>query len=410
MAGETLEGLLGRYAQGRPALLKNLKQLGVDTLSDRQKLATLIGKSKSGGGADTTQSMPSMLLNLRIAQEVLGGGAGVEPDDAQFATQLRPLKPLGASSPLRGESVEACRPEARVRIVALYGSGHDATAFAEWQSAAPSWLELRVLELPGHGTRAAEGLWSTGEACEEDMHLASDDELRAKVAEERSRFIGSLADELAPLLTPGTPYAFYGFSSGALFCYLLTLELARRGAPLPFRLLVCGRGAPHCEWDPFTIRTMRCADAASMQQWLFEGLGVQKESDASLVARKNALWRAPLLTAAVAVGTCAAGKDQRLAVYFGDNVRKDARVAATVQHAADAPKVPCPVIVMASATDKVWPWGLPQRWEDVAGANAFKLVEVGRLSHFAMLDALEVQRAVATEVGAAAFAQAGALA
>ena len=56
--------------------------------------------------------------------------------------------------------------------------------------------------------------------CEEDK-AKSDDELTAKVVRERDLLISSLADQLTPLLDADAPYALYGFSSGALFIYLL---------------------------------------------------------------------------------------------------------------------------------------------------------------------------------------------
>ena len=66
---------------------------------------------------------------------------------------------------------------------------------------------------------------------------------------------GVLADEVAPLLDK--PYAFYGFSLGALLLYELCLELDRRGAPSPLALVASGCGAPHAVSSP-----QRLADAA----------------------------------------------------------------------------------------------------------------------------------------------------
>jgi hypothetical protein len=241
LASESLDTLATSLAElGRPKFISHLKSLGVEKLSERQKLATMVGKvAKSGGdtsvalkSAGTPIWMPkgsSALYNLTLAREQQ---LPESPSSQLFAKRIMELPPLGPSVLLPGEVDDATVPlrkpdTGRMRLIALYGSGYDATAFDMWRRQAPKWLEIRAHELPGHGTRESEGVWGLGWPNFEDDAL-SDAELMPKLARERDAFISTLADELLPLCTP--PYAIYGFSSGAFFGYLLVLELQRRKA------------------------------------------------------------------------------------------------------------------------------------------------------------------------------------
>jgi hypothetical protein len=204
----------------------------------------------------------------------------------------------------------------------------------------------------------------------------------------------------------------YGFSSGAFFAYLLVLELERRNLPLPFRLFVAGRGAPHCVWSPEVVRTYRCADVELMDKMLHEGLGLQlaaDDEDADVTERRHAWWRAPLLTSAVAVG-------ERVEVdgpFFGGTGGLANRLGGAsdpkdVVHAGAPPKAGVPIICFASTNDRVWPFGLPQRWEEVAARpeTDYRLENVGKLSHFAFMTAEPVQELIHKELAAAAASQA----
>lgn len=416
-ANETLETCASRLvADGRPAYLKHIKELGVEKLSDRQKLATVISKAaKAADGGLPPPPLPknASLSSMTMAKEFTVSG---DVHSSQFATNVSPLKPLGDSPLLPGEADGVRRPDARIRLIALYGSGYEASAFDEWQRAAPKWLELRTLELPGHGARAAEGFWSLGTPCAADGAL-SNAELSAKLIAERDAFIKARADELLPLITCGAaddaPYALYGFSSGAMFGYLLVLELARRRAPLPFRLIVCGRAAPHIIWAPATVRTLRCADEAAMEEWLWQALAVAKEAPGEdgagadlqtpAVARKHALWRAPLLTAAL----CSGAFDPEVATgpFVAAGGTRGGGDERDIKHASGAPKLPVPLLVLASTTDKVWSFALTERWTDVAGGDdRYKFVELGKLSHFKLMCSAEAIQQTTVELASAALA------
>ena len=532
LGSESLESCSEQFtALGRPGYIKALKDLGVEKLGDRQKLATVIAKAAKSGGdvaaATESTSGTARPQHLRHFFSVtLAKDQRIDDvTSSMFNTSLQPLASLGGSSLLPGEVAtvsgvgkhsgkDVRKPDSKVRLIALYGSGHDATYFDDWKASTPKWLELRVLELPGHGTRSEEPFWTLGYPSEEDGAL-SDGELYDKLARERDQFITTLADQLQPLLTTAPaveaetgaaapveiPYALYGFSSGALFSYLLIFELQRRKLPLPFRFFACGRGAPHCVWHPDTIRLYHCASEDDMELMLHHGLAVplvpreapspataamhdpvaatgnttagdqdsevaslpaaeakattedesgqaesleelqlvdeghstsptaitaispmSVEDIAAAVTRKNAFWRAPLLTAAICVGA-----PPSEGPYFGGAAKASGRLGtggkepkpnspeeweacAAVKHAAGAPKLPVPLVVIASSKDRVWPDGLSQRWEEVAAATAahpgfYRFVKLGSISHFKLLTAKETQEVVYQELAEAAAGQ-----
>ena len=167
------------------------------------------------------------------------------------------LPTLGTSPLLAGEAKAvqrgkkiALKPDANVRLLALYGVGDQSTSLRTWVSKAPAWCETRLLELPGHGYRADEPLPPC--AARRDAPVPP-----SALEEQRAAWVASLADEVAPLLDQ--PYAFYGFSFGALLLYELCLELDRRGAPPPLALVASGRGAPHA----VSFSRQRLADVQS---------------------------------------------------------------------------------------------------------------------------------------------------
>ena len=75
--------------------------------------------------------------------------------------------------------------------------------------------------------------------------------------------------------------------------------------------------------------------------------------------------------------------------------------------------MPCPLIVLASSKDKIWPWGLADRWEDVAApssnGNAYRMIELGKISHFHLMVSDEAIKAANQTLAAAARAATAAM-
>ena len=154
--------------------------------------------------------------------------------------KLPPLQTVHPSMPGEDKGAKRrCfvpRPEAHVRLFLLYGIADVAMSLEPWIRAAANldWLEIRLVDLPGHGFRTHEEL----PACSRGGAAALDE---AAIHAQRAELIATLTDEIAKA-AGDAPYALYGFSSGAMFAYLLVLELTRRRQPPPFRLFAAGRG------------------------------------------------------------------------------------------------------------------------------------------------------------------------
>jgi surfactin synthase thioesterase subunit len=382
-------------------MLAKLKELGLG-LKERQALANGVAKvAKRASPRSTTVLKAAPLLDVSLAKDC---SANLNVHTPVVKAEIDTLPRLGDSPLLPGESAAAGtrRPDARVRLICLYGAAEEAKAFDEWRREAPAWLELRAVELPGHGSREAEGVWSIGRQRERsrgaapaagaDPALALADECH----EERAQLVRALTEEIAPLLD-GPRVAIYGFSSGAILAYLVLIELEARRAPrLPFRFFVCGRGAPHCiHWDGADADRLRYADDKEVLDRFHNMLGVPLEKEAAAFARQAALWRAAILPSSLHVG------EPRLPAAPPPPfpIRPD-RLEA-VEHATGAPKVSaCPIVVLWSNMDKVWVPPLPMRWADVA-ACGFRDVEVAGVAHFRLMCDKAVRAAVSVEIAAA---------
>ena len=168
------------------------------------------------------------------------------------------LPPLGESPLLPGETLcekknagsgysmnAPLKPDARMRLLLIYGTGGFQMSMNSWfntKPRPPDWLEVRLIELPGHGFREAEPLPFD----EDEMAMASlewpPQEL-SDITACRDLLVRQMVDEVTPLLGPQT--AIYGFSSGAMLVYLMALEIVSRGLPPPCCVIVSGRGSPN---------------------------------------------------------------------------------------------------------------------------------------------------------------------
>ena len=405
--------------QGRAELLSALKAAGMSRHADRQKMASAIGRQGKRKGIQR----PLLSLEWAEAQELidhcLAEQSGSAPGDEQDAAAIQQLEPLGQTPSLPGEATGKAKPMARVRLITLYGAQSNAAEFDKWQREAPPWLEVRNYELPGHGSRTSEGVWSLGLQRAQAAHEAASS-LRDAIDAEQERAVTLMIEEMRPLLTGC--YAFYAFSMGAHLTYLLVRELERRlrvkpTAPaatpalaLPFRLFVCGRHAPHYMHAGLAYwRSLWSAEDAEVLVMFHKGMGIPLEPDPALAGLKGRLWRADILSTSVHVGEPKVPTDHVLNEFepWGKEPAVDP-FQEPIPHAANPPLLgACPLIVLASATDKVWPFQLMRRWAEVAGEHGCRIEEPATCTHFSLMTHQHCVRTVTAGLFAAARAQAG---
>lgn len=118
--------------------------------------------------------------------------------------------------------IRSVNPQAELRLVCFPFAGGGSADFRSWRPHCPESIDLCPVILPGREDRITETAYTRME------DLVSD-----------------LADNLVPLLSQ-TRFVFFGYSMGSWIAYALTQELRRREHPLPEKLFVAARRAPHC--------------------------------------------------------------------------------------------------------------------------------------------------------------------
>lgn len=111
-------------------------------------------------------------------------------------------------------------PNATRRLFCFPYAGGGATVFHAWARLLPPHVELCNVQLPGRGSRLGEVPFTS---------------------------LPPLIEAVASALTPffDRPFIFLGHSMGGLISFELTRYLRRFQHPMPERLVISGRGAPH---------------------------------------------------------------------------------------------------------------------------------------------------------------------
>jgi medium-chain acyl-[acyl-carrier-protein] hydrolase len=111
-------------------------------------------------------------------------------------------------------------PNAGVRLFCFPYAGGGASIYRRWPESFPPNVEVCPVQLPGRENRLRESPYTS---------------------------IAPLVRDIAQALGPyfDRPFAFFGHSMGALISFELTRLLRREGRPLPVRLFLSGRHAPH---------------------------------------------------------------------------------------------------------------------------------------------------------------------
>lgn len=184
---------------------------GVSTWTPRQRgdLATAPCRTRRRTSVRTTGWRTARPCRLRSALSL------ANPRPRQSG---RPHNALVPTEERRGLVSLTNRPHAQMRLLCFHHAGGGASSFRTWMAAMPSYLELVAYELPGHGARIREPLFT-------DMVAATHD----------------IAPEIEAGL--GLPYIIFGYSLGAHLAYRVSHLLAARGHG-PEELVVAGFGAP----------------------------------------------------------------------------------------------------------------------------------------------------------------------
>ncbi|NES24802.1 MAG: thioesterase [Symploca sp. SIO3E6] len=118
--------------------------------------------------------------------------------------------------------------QAHLRLFCFPYAGGGASIFRLWAKELPSEIEVFPVQLPGRERRLRESPFS-----------------------EISPLLQTLMQVLPHYLD--RPFAFFGYSMGALISFELVRQLRRQNLPLPSHLLVSGRRAPQIPYQkPFT--------------------------------------------------------------------------------------------------------------------------------------------------------------
>jgi len=339
-----------------------------------------------------------------------------------FAQALHGVAAIGHSAYLKGEEEAKptlrppIKPEAKMRLFALYGMGSFALSLHPWWSKAPGWLEVRPIELPGHGWRERDPLplcegssshpakfadatlesppfieTSFSTKREYEAHLAGLASAHTKGSElapleaGRQVFIRELCDMIAPLLN--APYALFGFSNGAMIAFLMAVELERRGAPLPCRIFCAGRGPPHIQKWPARslLNILRMTDEETIS--FAEAGGILAPASERGGMRLNPRF-APVTRSGV-VGMFGVGKCR-------DDVDVNDGSESYLLNPPQLQQVP--ITALLSREDHMWPSDrYLSRWRDVTRAD-FRGVVVSSVPHHQFQGHVDLRNRVYSEL------------
>ncbi len=131
-------------------------------------------------------------------------------------------------------------PEKIILFGIPFAGGSAEATYRKWSRHLPAHIEMRPLELAGHGRRLKEPL---------------------------SQSLAAVVEDLVGTVSPVAlrhSYGFYGHSMGTVITYELVKELARCGLPAPATLFLSGRNPPHLRYKS---RDLHClSDEAFLEE------------------------------------------------------------------------------------------------------------------------------------------------
>jgi len=112
------------------------------------------------------------------------------------------------------------RPNAKLILICLPFAGGSSNSFRSWASILPPPVELKAVELPGHGLRLSE-----------------------KLSHSLPELIEPMSEGIVDSLD--RPFAVFGHSMGALLGFEMCLYLQEKHDKIPMHVFLSGHGAPN---------------------------------------------------------------------------------------------------------------------------------------------------------------------
>lgn len=289
----------------------------------------------------------------------------------------------------------------RVRLFCIYGVADAALSLRSWIQDAPEWLEVRLLELPGHGYLAKEQdlppcSYSSGSPL-------SREELREQLQE---CIVQELADQMVPLLykegqdkreKEPVCYALYGFSWGAMIAYELCLELERRDHHPPVLLSAAGRGAPHAILysDEFSEELQLYSDS-QLLEFVQESMAFPLDGlPAKRLARAASLFRCGMILSGLHAGTTLLS-NSTTGTETPRHIWED--IQAPILRASDGVALlNCPVLSLGASEDKIRPNQHIKYWREATNYKG-KHICFQDLNHEQLMNAAVTKEAVFGEL------------
>ena len=285
------------------------------------------------------------------------------------------------------------KPNARVRLFCAYGVADTALSLRSWIQDAPEWLEVRILELPGHGYLAKEQDLPPCSYYQQSV-VYSNEELKDQL---NKCIVQELADQMEPLLyninQPDEKqepicYAFYGFSWGAMVAYELCLEMERRNHHLPVLLVAAGRGAPNAILysDDFSKELQRYSDP-QLLAFVQDSMGFPMDRVPSKrVTRVASLFRCGMVMSGVHAGTSLNNNDvANNSATTPRHVWEDIQ-APILRSTENVPLLNCPIVSLGASEDEIWPNQHVEFWSE-ATSRMHKHIYVEGLTHGQLMNA-----------------------
>lgn len=285
----------------------------------------------------------------------------------------------------------------RIRLFCFYGVADSSTSMRTWTQSTtttvPSWIDVRIVELPGHGYLAKDQEFlPCASRRESSLQPVSNKELNKQF----SKWISWVADDMEPLIQDSTPFSMYGFSFGALLAYHVCLELERRGHPPPLVFVASGRGAPHAAIHSDKLQQ-------DLQTWqddqvlgFLSSIGFDTTSiPEKRRARAAKLYRCGMILSGLYVGKVKSSVNVTGNLWDQHHSNNDttATTFSSVPHADGYPLLNCPVVSVTGSLDTIWPPSLVERWSDMTLKEYHHVCFEG-ISHEKLMNAQETKQFV----------------